>query len=180
MKGPSSFEMSMRMGPGGMGGGGSDMSQTLFGLKLGGSDSIFMNLTGMEDDKMFHLTGFENIGGFLQGMENAVNGGPLSFLGAILAEIFDSADEVRNKENFWSMAGTSPIFDTEGSGGGGGDAAGSSNSGSNRAFGSLPAMSGMGMATDVPMAMLGNLHPSPTPGMGGMGMGMGMGGGMGG
>ncbi len=162
--GASSFQVSMQMGAhkDGAGGGSIGLMRSLTGMDT--DQSIMVNIQSEKDLK---LTGFDTIEEGLAAKLFAMRGE--GFFGKIFAEIFDFQNAFEGMQQ--SHGG--------GEGGGGEGGGGGSDSGSNRAFSSLPAMDSMGPMSDVNPAMLGRLTPDVSPSAGrGMGMGadMGMGG----
>ena len=167
--GPSSFEMTQRMGSGGGGGGGKlteGISRSLIGMNMEQETSV-----NFKSEKDLHLTGADNMEPGLLAMLFKARGE------GFFARFFDAL--ASREEAFGTHAmgeghgGSASGGGESGSGGGGGGGA----AGSNRPFSSMPPMDMMGPMSDVSPAMLGRLTPTATPsvGRGGHGMDSGMG-----
>lgn len=164
--GPSSFEMTQRMGGGGHGGGkGIGTLKVLIGTNLEDKATVNFDLDG----KAFHVTGWEGMEpGILAMLFKARGQGFFAF-------IFDAF--ASREEAFGAGQGEGAMLASTSSESSSGGSSGSS-SGSNRPFSSMPPMDMMGPISDVHPSMLGRLTPSPTPGAargpremaGGMGM----------
>lgn len=174
MSGPTSFEMTQRMGSGGGGAAASGRVTEGIGRSLIGMNMEQETTVNFKSEKDLHLTGADNMEpGLLAMLFKARGEGFFARFFDALASREEAFGTHAMGEGFGAMAhggGTA-------SGGGGGESGGGSAAGSNRPFSSLPPMDMMGPMSNVSPSMLGRLSPTNTPGMGqGMGMGAGMGG----
>lgn len=165
MSGPTSFEMTHRMGGGGSAGTSGHLTEGI-GRSLIGMNLEQETTVNFKSEKDLHLTGADNMEPGLLAMLCKARGD------GFFARFFDA---LASREEAFGTHAMGEGFGTTFSDGGGGSGGGGGSAASNRPFSSLPPMDMMGPISDVSPSMLGRLSPTNTPGMGrGQGIGAGM------